>query len=472
MASKAPRDWDLMELDPVIEIQGQKVIRKLERRMPEFKLSQVAFFRALLVMVECLVPNCTGHQKYGVVIDENIPVVFRRHEVGNSPIYTTYKNALGKPIRVPENGDYLLMGLKWKSLDMPMVEAIRAAQCVFDCLIADLRVRMMLKEFCLECLFSHSNGKGLLLERFVKTVLYHVVPWGRIKDSVQYTPVRSYEKKMDMKLKRIYWGDKTFKLQCDPVKLQVHCNIGSPERPILMSMDQFNGYTINAQTGILRNFDSVTKINLLVKCNCEGGRLKMKEAYCGLLRKVKTNAEKEIVFSITLARWTTRGDEYEDPLWDFSMLGNDLPTGYFKTNATSPISRNCEKCKSFINIVDTSVPRTTWLFMADVADNLRKVSLKSLQKISAYHVDNVTFVPAFVLVYNTKNSRFTTINLIRKDEWRFFDDLCGGLFKHCDPDKVKYTDRLNLRVFFYRKTEINPHVCLSLAAAANASAAH
>ena len=42
-----------------------------------------------------------------------------------------------------------------------------------------------------------------------------------------------------------------------------------------------------------------------------------------------------------------------------------------------------------------------------------------------------------------------------------FDDLCGGLFKNCDPDKVRYQDKLNVRVFFYRKTEVNPHACLS-----------
>jgi len=99
--------------------------------------------------------------------------------------------------------------------------------------------------------------------------------------------------------------------------------------------------------------------------------------------------------------------------------------------------------------------------MADLAETLKKVSAKSLQNIGSYQTGGVVFYPAFVLVYNTKIGHYTTLSLVKKDEWRFFDDLCGGLFKSCDPDKVRYHDKTNLRVFFYRKTEVNPHACLS-----------
>ena len=52
------RDWDVLDLDPVTEIQGQSVYRKLERKLPEFIAAQVAFFRTLLVIIECILPNC------------------------------------------------------------------------------------------------------------------------------------------------------------------------------------------------------------------------------------------------------------------------------------------------------------------------------------------------------------------------------------------------------------------------------
>src|SRR5574343_108279 len=101
---------------------------------------------------------------------------------------------------------------------------------------------MMLKEFCLECLFAHSNGKGLLLERFLKTILYHIVPWGRIKDRGQFVPIRSYDAKMAMKFRRIWWCQKAFKLFSDNSSLKEHCMMGTPEKPIVMSKSIFEGH--------------------------------------------------------------------------------------------------------------------------------------------------------------------------------------------------------------------------------------
>jgi len=462
MATRVPRFWDVMELDPVTEVQGTNVVRRLDRKLPEYTLSQVAFFRVLVMVVECVVPNCIGHRKYGVVIDENVPVVFHRHNPDQSPVYVAYKSQICKPLRVPENGDHMLIGIKWKATSMSMViETTKTVQCVFDCLIADLRIRMMLKEFCLECLFAHSNGKGLLLERFLKTILYHIVPWGRIKDRGQFVPIRSYDAKMAMKFRRIWWGQKAFKLFSDNSSLKEHCMMGSPEKPIVMSKNIFEGHFTDPQTGILRNLDSITRINILIQCNCYGEKVRISQAYCGLLRKLKPMPGRSVEYNINLAKWVNEGDEYEDPIWNYSMFGNDTPTARFKPDLTEPISKHCDKCGSFLNIVDVQVPKTTWLFMADLAEPLRKVSVKGLQRIGVYQTGGVTFIPAFVLVYNTQNGHFSTVNLVRKDEWRFFDDACGGIFKSCDPDKVKYQDRQNLRVFFYRKTEINPHACLS-----------
>lgn len=465
MATKLSKDWDIMELDPVIEIEGLKVVRKLERRMPEFSVNRVVFFRTLIAIVECLVPNCSGHRKYGVIDEENIPVVFRHHLPGQLAKYAMFKSPICRPIRVPDTGDQLLVGLKWKTTELAMLIATtKVLPSIFDCLIADLRLRMMLKDFCLECLFAHSNGKGLILERFLKTVLYHVVPFGRLKGKEDYMPVRSYDRKMELKLKRIYWGSKSFRITADTLSLKEQCSLGSPEKPVRHSKEVFEGYFLDPQTGILRNLDSVSKFNVLIKCNCHGGKSRICQVYCGFLRKLKTVAGKAPEYNISLAKWMNEGDEYEDPIWNYSLLGDDTPTIRFDSNLSQPISKTCEKCKNFVNIIDVQVPPTTWLLVADLAETLKKVSVRSLQNIGSYQTGGVVFYPAFVLVYNTKLGHFTTLSLLQKDEWRFFDDYCGGLFKICDPDKVRYGDKLNLRVFFYRKTEINPHLCLSRAA--------
>ena len=462
MASKLSKDWEVMELDPVIEIQGLKVVRKLERKMPEFKVTKVVFFRALVMIVECLVPNCTGHRKYGMVEEENVPVVFLHHYLNQLPIYSMFKSQICKPIRVPATGDQFLVGIKWKATEMSLlVETTKTMPCVFDCLLADLRLRMLMKEFCLECLFAHSNGKGLILEKFLKTILYHIVPWGRLKGKEQYTPIRSYDSRMEMKLRRIWWGSKSWRITANTHDLKEQCSLGSPEKPIRPSKDVFEGYMVDPQTGILRNLDSITKLNVLVKCGCYGGKSRICQVYCGLLRKLKTVVGKTPEYNISLAKWTTEGDEYEDPIWNYSLFGDDTPTSRFDLNLSAPISKNCARCNLFLNIVDVQVPNTTWLLMADLAETLKKVSAKSLQNIGSYQTGGVVFYPAFVLVYNTKIGHYTTLSLVKKDEWRFFDDLCGGLFKSCDPDKVRYHDKTNLRVFFYRKTEVNPHACLS-----------
>ena len=460
-------DVDLMELDPVIEIEGQKAIRKLEeRRMPEFNVAKVVLFRALMLMVECSVPNCEGHRKYGATMEDNRPVVFRRHYANESPIYSLFKSQVNRPIRVPETGEALLMGIKWKATEMSMLlEASKTLPCVFDCLLADLRLRMMLKEFCLECLFAHSNGKGLLLERFIKTVLYHIVPFGRSKDKGQFVPLRSYDKRMEIKFRRIYWGLKAPKITANSVSLKEHVTLGSPEKPIRHSKGaMFEGHFADPQTGILRNLDSITLLNVLVKCKCYGGQSMICQVYCGLLKKVLTAPQKSTEYNISLAKWLNDGDEYEDPIWNYSMLGDDTPTGRFNSKVSNPISRFCEKCSSHRNIVTVQVPNTTWLLMADLDESLKKVSVKSFRNMGYYQVGGVAFYPAFVLVYNTTIGSYTTLSLVGKDEWRFFNDLCGGLLRSCDPDKVKYGDKVNLRVFFYRKTEINPHACLSRAA--------
>jgi hypothetical protein len=459
--AKLSKDWDVLELDPTQEIQGHTVVRKFDRKLQEFVAAQVAFFRTLILVVECILPNCAGHQKYGVAVEENIPVVFNRHEKGHQAIYTTYKNPISKPLRVPENGDNLLVGIKWRATDLTLlVEAAAAIQNVFDCLLADLRFRMLTKDFCLECLFAHTNGRGLFLERFIKTVLYHIVPFGRMKDKEGFVPLRKYIRSMEIKFKRIHWGHRSVKIYCDPATLTEHCLMGTVERPLFASNLEFEGYFVDPQTGLLRNMDSVTKINLIVKCYCLDGKPRPYQAYGGLMRKIKPLRGGDVEFNISVAEWNVKGSEYEDPLWSYSMLGPPVPTQFLKKTLAEPVARVCPKCNSFRAIQDTQVPDTTWFFMADLSEDLRKTTVNKFQGITSYQLGGVVFAPAFVMLYNVKNARFTTMNLLPENEWRFFDDQCGGTFRHTDPSKTKYNDRVNLRVCFYRKTGTNPHPCV------------
>ena len=179
MTSKS-KDWFRLDIDPATEINNSLVVRKYDRKLTEYKASKVTFFRTIVMMDECLIPLCTGHQKFGVVIDDNIPVIFKRHDKNEEAIYVRYKNPICQPLRMPESGDKVMSGIRWKVPD-PMIASIQIGtqSTMFDCLLANLRFRMLLKEFCLDCLFMHTNGMGLIFEKFLKTILCHLYIVGR-----------------------------------------------------------------------------------------------------------------------------------------------------------------------------------------------------------------------------------------------------------------------------------------------------
>ena len=169
MGARYPRDWNILDLDPVEEIKGNIVCRDKNRKLTEYPLSKVTFLKSLLVIVQCFLPACGEHKKYGLVSSENLPVIFKHHDYGQEPIYVPYKNPICRPLRVPADGDVLLGGIKWKILEALSISKV--VPCILDCFIAALKERSLSKSFCLECLLIHTNGIGLFLERLIRTIL-------------------------------------------------------------------------------------------------------------------------------------------------------------------------------------------------------------------------------------------------------------------------------------------------------------
>ena len=459
MSSILPRDLAVLQLDPAQEISGVYISRKRDRRLPEFPASQINFFQCLLLMVECLLPMCKGHRKFGVTVEDNIAVIFRHHEHNKEAVYVPYYNPICRPLRVPLDRDVLLAGVKWRFMGS---NPLPTAQGIFDCFLASLRYMMLNRDFCLECLFAHSNGMGLCLERFLKTALYHITCFGRYHDRETYKPISRYEKGMDLKFRRIWWGpsNQLFKHNCVETKRgfkeETSFEAMNPHFAE-MSVNFQNGFFIEPTFGLLRNLDSISKINVAMQCSCDSGRVVTKQIYTGLLRKDK----KSDLYSIVLAKWGVNGDEYEDPLWNWSLMGSERPSAFVQQSTATPLVRDCARCQSQISIRDISVPDTTWLFMADIAEPLSKASVEGFSKINTYILGGVTFRLGFILIYNTTTGVFSSMNI--KGSWKFFDDSIGGIFKPCNPNRVKYKDRINVRAFYYRKTEADPHRCLKTA---------
>ena len=331
-----------------------------------------------------------------------------------------------------------------------------ATPTVFDCLLACLRFRMLTYSFCIECLFFHRNGMGLNFGRFLKTALSHLVCYGRVMDKDPYVPICRYEKRMDFKIKRIWWG---FTNQCFKHVCYQSSN-GLKENVVYRSLNYGNNglpFGVNAcpDQGILRWLDTVSKITVTIKCGCRGGASRFQMCYIGFLRK---NKRSNALFSIILAKWNNNGDKYEDPLWNFSLFGDKKGSNLATVLIPKTITGDCPKCGLHVNVHDVCVPETTWLFMADFTEAIQKDSVSALKNIDNYILDGVVFYLAFILVYNTETGHFTSINIY--DKWRFFDDSHGGALKHCNPSHVDYAKRWNVRAFYFRRTDSMPHRCL------------
>jgi len=461
MASQdSNKDFSFLDLDPFQEISGVTIRRKKDRKQVEIPASRVTFIQSLFVFIDCLIPACNGHQKFGIVESENLPVIFRHHDFNEEAKYVAFKNPLCRPMRVPLDGDYLINGLKWRMSDVASLFQI--PQSFFDCFAAALKLQTLTMRFCLECLFRHLNGEGLNLERFLKTVLCHITVMGRFFERECFQPVIAYQKGMDFKFRRIYWDKRNemFKVASvvskkGGIRSDTYFSIPGIIHSALFGVPSYGAHG-NPDILFLKNLDSISTIHVNVQCSCFNKRSIPRLAYIGVVRQSKSCD----FINIALAQWDQIGDEYSDPLLNWSLFGPESPNKAIisKISAT-PLSSVCSKCKTVALLKNIYVPSTTWLFMAEIPPPLQKVSVDQFLPVESFVIGEVVFELKFVLLYNTTSGNFTSMNYF-DGQWFFLDDKAGGIMKRVNPEKVKYKDRINLRVFYFRKTNALPHQCL------------
>ena len=454
-----------MEMDPTQELKGTMVVRLKDRKLPVYNVSRITFFPALIAFIDCLLPSCGGHPKYGIVEDENIPVVFRFHDFNMAPVYVPFRCPINRPFRVPLDGDLLLNGIKWRFDPSSLLTTV---QCLFDCLMANLRLQSLTKEFCLECLLSHTIGHGVGLERLLRTILYHIIPFGRHSDKELFRPITCFENGMNFRFRRIFWKDRNqmFKLCCSVVKNVIKEEIfyGLPGEICshYLTPPGYGAY-LNPDLLYLRRLDLVSVILAMTTCGCNARRPSPVKIYVHLMRQ---HPRSEIV-SMVPAQWGCKGNEYLDPIWTWSLFGPDSSHASMHSyNTTTPIATMCVLCNTKISVANFSVPSTTWLLIADIPSELHKVPVYYFSSIGSFAVGSVIFDLKFVVLYNTQTGSCTSMNLY-DGQWYCYDDMAGGMLKKCEPHKVRYTHRINLRAFYFRRYDTNPHSCLK-----NASAAH
>jgi len=107
----------------------------------------------------------------------------------------------------------------------------------------------------------------------------------------------------------------------------------------------------------------------------------------------------------------------------------------------------CLSCHQYPTIDSLTIPETTWLIVIEIPRELQKVSLRFMDSLKTIQMGGVTFYLTWVSILMT-HGHFCSMHLYGKDWYFFDDDSDGGLTKE------------NLKAFYLRRTEKNPHRCL------------
>lgn len=458
--STAQRDFKYIDIDPLTEIVSNHVIRRKDRKLREYFASQVVFIQGIFSLVECLFPGCKGHQRYGYVAADNAPVIYRYHDQGSKEaVYAVYRNTLNRPIRVPQDGDPLINGIKWtlRSLD----SAVTNSQTILDCLIANLKLQTLKKGFCLECLFFHRNGLGLQFEKLLRTIVSHVVAYGRYLEKESFFPVSRLEQGMTLRLKRIFFEKENCFRQCYAPSRE-----GFNEHMVVIEKDTAiasypsfykHGRFVDVDFSILRHIDLVSTFNVTLQCGCDLGRMRHQKAHVAVLRKNHHQG----MFNLALGSWKAGDTSFEDPLWMHSLLGQTGPCQAVNKVTATPLASVCSSCQNITTIKSVTIPDTTWLLPCEVSSNLAHCSLEGLSNLSTYVLSGVIFRLAFALIFNHTTGHFSSMNFYN-GEWSYYEDNLGGLFKSCNPAKFRYKDRSNVRIYYIRSSASDEnHRCLT-----------
>ena len=458
---------DFQMFDPEEEIIGEVVKRSpnKEKKERKYPIQAVTFFSELFSFIACTMVNCFehGHRRYGIVADENLPVEFCSHLKGEVVYYQPIKERPTAPFRTPQDNDVLMNGIRWHTLNPHGSTAGVKNSCMIDSFLTDLKMRALDVDFCFSCLFFHRNGSGLLLERTLETLREHLVMYAKPKKEGLYQVVKNYTAAEDLKIKRI-WLDK------NGFKLFRYRDTDDLMYLPLMHAGWDTGVRISMDLYILRRLDSICKIITQMSCNCKSHCI---DVFRGLISKVyqdeRDSSEKDRGLEKEYTEWclelayntNQKGmQEFEDRMWDWEMLDSGIPPALGDGKETQPLTKKeCEKCKSKLELTRVEIPETTWLFIAEFSEELRKTPLSQLAGIEEYIIKGVIFQLMYVAVFKEDLRHHISLHRLN-GKWYYYDDLQAGTLKSVDISKVNYKNKSNIRAFYYRRTPTRPHRCL------------
>jgi hypothetical protein len=148
---------------------------------------------------------CERQSKFGLIASENCPVIFTAH-TNDEIVYSPTEPSLGElhgPLKIPEEGDILLHGIKWGTIMPERGKGVKN-NCMIDSFLADIKIRSLDKNVCFECFFFHNEGAGLEFERMLLTMKGHIILFSKPEKEGRCQIVQEISYYEDLIIKRIF----------------------------------------------------------------------------------------------------------------------------------------------------------------------------------------------------------------------------------------------------------------------------
>jgi len=423
------------------EIIKQVIKASIKRGRDNFKVQDVTFFQALQSKAKCSKGCAEGHPKFGLIASENRPVIFTAHK--NDEIVYSWGTVL------PERGT----GVK--------------NSCMIDSFLTDIKIRSLDKNVCFECLFFHNEGPGLEFERMLLTMKGHIVLFSKPEKEGRHQIVQEMSYYQDLIIKRIFISSDNV-----PAYSTSDEESGIPYQNLMLFAFNGKNHTrisenwrtavqLSQDIQIMRRIDVVSIFSVICHCKCANEAQRVENIYCCAIRVLKSGqltvhpgyrgANETSIRKSFANRYFGASKDQARRLWSKDKnrkLEPALPVDMVR----------CLSCHQYPTVDSLTIPETTWLIVVEIPRELQKVSLRFMDGLKTIQMGGVTFYLTWVSILMT-HGHFCSMHLYGKD-WYFFDDDSDGGLTRTDPEDIDYVNKENLKAFYLRRTEKNPHRCL------------
>lgn len=452
------------QIQPDIYVVGGTVQAALPVDLNPILEPLVRFYADVPIRVKCSKKDCSGHVKYGVWEESNMPVIFTNHKY-EIAYYHTFVIKVNLPFSIADKGNQLMDGLQWYSSSPNDGQIGLNNSCMIDGFLMDFKIRALDISHCVGCLFMHKTGSGRMIERILRTIIHYIIMVAdpKMDKGGVCQVIRKFTYEQQLFVKRI-WIDRLL----SPDELQQELSIdwhGQPHYVNDLLRDPFNGRHMMTRMSMYRlvlgNLGPITAFDILVVCGC-GNRV-FNKIQCNRFMAVDTESGRYVTPEPAFLTFNVKTLEFDGNYWETGENEN-VNTTYSRLNTSRKINgKDCPSCSGKFKINGISVPETTWMIITEVPTFMRhSLDFEELPISFVYGSD--CFEIAWVC-FMVRGNHFVSAHLMN-GHWYYYDDLAGGRAgRDCPLTRIEagnfdFSQHEMQRVFYRRVTEASPHRCI------------